>query len=154
MVMLDDMYGVYYSLNVENGVLMVTGYGYAFAGLGDEILGTYEYIGNNVIVITDEDGNEYKFLCGYYGGIGVFYVYDEDSFGVGTYVTDKYESLTLDGYGSATFVDVYGISYEGSIERDGDNYRFTSYAYGELELDIVVTLGTDGAFTWAPYTAA
>ena len=159
MVMLDETFGVYYYIgggSINSGIAFVTGYGIAQVVLNDgdvQFYGTYEYLGDGVIAITD--GNEeLRILCGYYSGIGVFYVYDETAFGAGTYTNEKYESITFDGYGGAIYVDAFGISHEGTVVADGNNYRFTSYMYGEADVDISVTLGADGAFSWSVYDAA
>lgn len=161
MTMLDDLFGVYYYLGGD-GVAFVSGYGVAQVVLGSgdsaqEFFGTYEYLGNGEMVITDTDGTNtrtLKILCGYYNGVGVFYVYDETAFGIGTHTSEKYESITFDGYGGATYVDAFGVGHDGMIVAVDDKYRFTSYMCGEIDIDIVVALGENGTFTWTTYTAA
>lgn len=153
-VLRDPVYGTYYYGNDFRVRLVLDGLGNASVVAADEYEG---FTGKGAYTLRDDSGEyviysfvsedesfEFEFTCGYSGNVGIYFVYDEEAYGIGSYESSALESVIFDGYGNAVYVDGYGRSHEGVVVRadngDAEVYHFVSYAYGEAEYDLLFTL--------------
>lgn len=63
--------------------------------------------------------------------------------GAGTYVSENWETLSLDEYGNAIFTDVYGITYEGTYTRLAER----TVSFDGMTEEAIFVLGEDQTFT-------
>lgn len=154
-VLCDATLGTYTGGNGEAATLDLDGLGNATytPDSGSAVIGKYEYDETEeTYVFTASDQTQtFAFILAYYGGQGYYFVYDTDLYGQEGVYADAatgYQSLQIDGFGNAMYVDGYGREHEGVIVKVGETYQFTSYAFGAVEMRFSVTF-TENTFTVA-----